>query len=173
MMQLLNEELKLMPESLFEDCVSVPVEINHKGKIYNREMEQKLRYQVHRNLTRGKRNMWSIKGTCGIWKQRVCGYARTILINELDFKVNLNRVHAIRNNGDKEVCALVHGDLLDASMKALEPGLDFKYDAIISFNPFVDDTFVYHETKIQVDTKWKFGILTGAFLYVSAAYPFD
>jgi hypothetical protein len=171
-MPLLNKEPNLMPRSLFEDCINVPFEIKHKGNTYHRHLEQNLRYQVHRNLTRGKRDMWSIKGTKGSWNKRVCGYARTILINQLDFKVNLNRVYAIRNNGDKEVCALVHGDVLDASMKAMTPGVDFTYDAVISFNPFVDDTFVYHDTKIRVDTKWKFGILTGAFLYVSSTYPF-
>lgn len=128
---------RALENSLF---YSSPTFNSQVGKV-ERSCVQMLRVRVYRNLN--KPEFFSILAMEGVNKGKVCGYARSVLLENAKFKVSIKSRERVLRDNRRNVHAFIEAILVDAS-NDIQP-LNGS-EKCVTYNPFVCDTFFVRNT---------------------------
>jgi hypothetical protein len=129
------------------------------GKV-TRTASQGQKVKVYRNLN--KPEYYSIQATDGPDKNKVIGYAKSILLSNVTFKVSEASRQRVIKQGRKNVHAVCIGTLTDASNNILmtPPGITATY------NPYAFSYFFVRDTHQPVADSYQNVIFQGPNLHL-------
>lgn len=129
---------------------------------YTRECIKGMRVRVYRNLN--KPDYYSILAMEGIHKRLVCGYAKSIVLENVTFVVSEKSRHRVLKTKTRNVHAYCDGYIIGAFEMAVPCN---GFDSIVTYNPFVLGSFYHRSTRAPVNSSCAIALLQGANAYVN------
>lgn len=101
-----------------------------------RACKRGMKVRVYRNLN--KKEFYSILALEGEFKGKVCGYAKSVVIENVIFKVSAKSQQRVLRENRRNVHAFCEGFITDASDCVVD--IDFEHE-VVTYNPFKKASF--------------------------------